>query len=138
MRILRTLRVVGMNTPYIVPIFSALSGFPFFIVSGVLLPLHLTLSGLQKRLLLAGVCASIFTPVEKGPGSDNGRETSTEWSEENILNGDSRDRKNDDIRGRGDCCSGYVVIGMKLKDIHLTKLIMTRLGARLTLTRILI
>lgn len=104
MRILRTLRVVGMNTPYIVPIFSARSGFPFFIVSGVLLPLHLTLSGLQKRLLLAGVCASIFAPVEKGPGSDNRRETSTEWFEENILNGESRDRKNDDICGRGDCC----------------------------------
>jgi len=52
-----TLRVVGINTPLIVPIFSALGAFSLFALntSGVALPLHLALVRFQKFLLLDGV-----------------------------------------------------------------------------------
>jgi len=68
MRILRTLRVVGIKTPSIVPIFSALVAFPLdLIVSGLPGSENPALALLQKVRLRVGLDVAELVPVEYGP-----------------------------------------------------------------------
>lgn len=86
-----------------------------------MLSLHLTLSGLQKRRLRAGVCASMFAPVENGPGSDDRRERWTDSSEDNFLNGESRDLKKEDILWMGLLLLRLCGYRNEVEDVLLTR-----------------
>jgi len=69
MRILKTLSVVGIKTPSIVPIFSAFTGFPFdLFVSGVPGSENPTLALFQNVRLRVGLDVAELVPVEYGPG----------------------------------------------------------------------
>lgn len=70
MRILQTLSVVGMNTPVIVPSFSARAGFSGFVSGVTALLLHFVESRFQKLRRRVGVWDSMLVPVVKGPDWD--------------------------------------------------------------------
>jgi hypothetical protein len=67
MRMLITFKVVGINTPNIVPIFSSAGGFLVFPFSVMLLREVFTLFLRQKCLRRGVDCASISAPVAYGP-----------------------------------------------------------------------
>lgn len=86
-----------------------------------MLSLHLALSGLQKRRRRAGVCASMFAPVENGPGSDGRRGAWTKSPEDNFLNGENKDLKKEDISWMGLLLFRLCGYRNEVEDGHFTR-----------------